>query len=155
GLVLGVPLEKLLEWRFTQRGSVRSYEHCQMAQVGARTAGMMYAFPIDALEQAPSDPRLTSDRVAVFAPAIELLHRAGGTYYINAVGVYPDFRGGGIGSRLMATVTSDAERLGFAQLSLLSFEQNEPAIALYRRLGFEIAARSPVVTHRLIRHTGD
>src|ERR1700752_4108271 len=39
-LVPGVPTEKLFEWRFTQIGSVRSYEHCWVAQQGARTIGM-------------------------------------------------------------------------------------------------------------------
>ena len=55
----------------------------------------------------------------------------------------------------MAATTSDAQQLGFAELSLLSFEQNEGATALYLRLGFEIVARSPVVPHPLIHHTGD
>lgn len=112
-------------------------------------------FPVDALADAPSDSRLTPDRLAVLAPVSELLHQADGTYYISAVAVYPEFRGGGIGKRLMAATTSDAQQLGFAELSLLSFEQNEGATALYLRLGFEIVARSPVVPHPLIHHTGD
>jgi ribosomal protein S18 acetylase RimI-like enzyme len=35
------------------------------------------------------------------------------------------------------------------------FEQNSGAVSLYRRLGFEIVARSPVVPHPLVRRTGD
>jgi hypothetical protein len=56
--VADAPLEKLLEWRFTQLGSVRSYEHCLIAQEGSQVAGMIYAFPAGRLEEAPSDPRL-------------------------------------------------------------------------------------------------
>lgn len=155
GLEPGVPLETLTEWRFTQLGSVRSYEHCRMAQAESDVAGMMNAFPIDRLDDAPSDPRLTPDRAALFAPIIELLHQGAGTYYISAVAVYPQFRGRGIARQLMTAATSDARRLGFADLSLVSFEQNAPALTLYQRLGFETTARSPVIPHPLIQYTGD
>lgn len=73
------------------------------------------------------------------------------SYYISAVAVYPEFRGGGIGRHLIAAAASDAQRLGSPQLSLLSFEQNELATPLYQRLNFEVTGRSrgrmaPVVT---------
>jgi len=67
-LVPGVPTEKLFEWRFSQAGSVKSYEFCWIAQQGQRAIGMVRAFPIEGLAEAPSDPRLTADRLAVLAP---------------------------------------------------------------------------------------
>jgi len=155
GLVPGVPTAKLLEWRFTQAGSVKSYVYCRVAEEGARVIGMAHAYPIDGLADAPSDPRLTADRLAIFAPAAPLYAQARGSYYINSVAVYPEYRGSGIGNHLMALATSDARQQGFAEPSLISFEQNIRAVALYRRLGFEIAARSPVVAHPLIHHSGD
>jgi len=155
GLVPGVPTEKLFEWRFTQAGSVKSYEYCWVAQQGTRAIGMMHAYPIDGLAEAPSDPRLTADRLAVLAPLAALDEQARGSYKINAVAVYPDCRGSGIGNHLMALATADARQQGFAEASLVVFEQNSRAVALYRRLGFEIAARSPVIPHPLIHHTGD
>ena len=154
-LVPGVPTEKLFEWRFAQAGSVQSYEYCWVAQQGPRTIGMLHAHPIDGLADAPSDPRLTADRLAVVAPFAALDEQARGSYHINAVAVSPECRGGGIGNRLMALATSEAQRQGFAELSLIVFEQNSRAVALYRRLGFEIAGRSPVVPHPLVHHTGD
>jgi GNAT superfamily N-acetyltransferase len=125
-LVPGVPTEKLFEWRFTQAGSVKSYEYCWVARQGSRTIGMVHAYPIDDLAHAPSDPRLT-----------------------------PECRGSGIGNRLMALSTSEAQQRGFTEVSLMVFEQNSRAVALYRRLGFEVAGRSPVVPHPLLHHTGD
>lgn len=155
-LVADAPLEKLLEWRFTQPGSIRSYEHCLIAQEDSRVAGMIYAFPIGGLEEAPSDPRLTAEGLGFLAPAIELLHQIGSSsYYISAVAVYPEFRGGGIATRLITAAALDAQRLDFPELSLLSFEQNDLATPLYRRLNFEITARSRVIPHPLIHHTGD
>ena len=154
-LVPGVPTEKLFEWRFTQAGSARSYEYCWVAQQGLRTIGMVHAHPMDGLSDAPSDPRLTADRRTVLAPFVALGKAARGSYHINAVAVALEYRGSGIGNRLMALATSEAQRLGFADVSLLVFEQNSRAVALYRRLGFEIAGRSPVVPHPLVHHTGD
>jgi ribosomal protein S18 acetylase RimI-like enzyme len=154
-LVPGVSTEKLFEWRFTQAGSARSYEYCWVAQQGPRTIGMLHAYPMDALADTPSDPRLTADRRAVLAPFVALGKAAHGSYHINAVAVSPEYRGSGIGNRLMALATSEAQRLGFVDVSLLVFEQNSRAVALYRRLGFEIARRSPVVSHPLVHHTGD
>jgi len=155
GLVPGAPTEKLFEWRFTQAGSVKSYEYCWVAQQGPRAIGMMHAYPIDGLAEAPSDPRLTADRLAVLAPLAALDEQARGSYKINAVAVYPEYRGSGIGNHLMALATAHARQQGFAEASLVVFEQNSRAVALYRRLGFEIAARSPVIPHPLIHHTGD
>lgn len=31
GSLAELPLEKIIEWRFVQRGSIRSYEHCLIA----------------------------------------------------------------------------------------------------------------------------
>src|SRR6185436_300249 len=76
GLVPGVSTEKLFEWRFSQIGSVKSYQHCWIAQRGPRAIGMVHAYPIDRLADAPTDPRLTADRVAVLAPFSALLERA-------------------------------------------------------------------------------
>jgi len=150
-----VSTEKLFEWRFSQMGSVKSYEHCWIAQQDSRAIGMLHAYPIDALAVAPSDPRLTADRQAVLAPFRELLEKVHGSYYVNGVAVYPDCRGGGVGSRLLAYAVSDARRQSFGEVSLLVFEQNGGAVSLYRQLGFEIVARSPSVPHPLLYRTGD
>jgi ribosomal protein S18 acetylase RimI-like enzyme len=155
GLVPGVPTETLLEWRYSQAGSVKSNQHCWIAQRGPRVVGMMHAYPFDSLANAPTDPRLTADRVAVLAPFTALLERAHGSYYINFVEVYPDCRGGGIGNRLLARALSDAQQQGFAEVSLVVFEQNSRAVTLYLRLGFGIVSRRPVAPHALVRHSGD
>lgn len=150
------PLDTLLKWQFTQIGSVKSYEHCLIAHQDHQVAGMIYAFPIGRLKEAPSDARVTAEGLNYLAPALELRHQIEAkSYYISAVAVYPEFRGGGIGRRLLETAALDAQRLGFPELSLLSFEQNELATSLYRRLNFEVTGRSRVIPHPLIRYAGD
>jgi len=155
-LVADTPLETLLEWRFTQVGTVKSYEHCLIAQQNHLVAGMINAFPIGRLEEAPSDARLAAEGLHYLAPAQELLHQIeGNSYYISAVAVYPEFRGGGIGRRLLEAAAVNAQRQGSSDLSLLSFEQNELAMPLYLRLNFKVIARSRVSSHPLINYMGD
>ena len=141
--------------RFSQVGSVKSYQHCWIAQ-GARGRSA-WCTPIRSTvwRNAPTDPRLTADRVAVLAPFTALAEEARGSYYINAIAVCPDCRGGGIGNRLLARAMADAQQQGFAEASLIVFEQNSRVVALYRRLGFEIISRRPTVPHVLLRHSGD
>jgi ribosomal protein S18 acetylase RimI-like enzyme len=58
-----------------------------------------------------------------------------------AVGVLPAYRGRSLGTQLMRSLIVHARADGDAALSL-SVEQDNRALALYRRLGFEIVARS-------------
>ena len=55
----------------------------------------------------------------------------------------------------MTAAASKAQRLGSAELTLLSFEQNELATPFYRRLNFEVIGRSSVIPHPSIHYTGD
>lgn len=60
------------------------------------------------------------------------------------IGIHDDFAGQGIGSRLMSTLIDTADNwLNILRLELTVFTDNEAAIALYRKFGFEIEG-----THR-------
>ena len=54
-----------------------------------------------------------------------------------AVALYPDFRGRGIGTRLVQALLAELRSRGFAAVSL-SVQRANPAGRLYRRLGFRI-----------------
>ena len=78
-----------------------------------------------------------------------------GSFYICALALLPRFRGRGAGTKMLSIAREQAHQRGFGTLSLLVFEQNEGAVRLYERNGFEVAGRAPVVPHGLIQHTGD
>jgi len=60
------------------------------------------------------------------------------------MGVHDDFQGRGIGTALMAAVVEAADRwLAIKRLQLTVYADNAPAIALYRKFGFEVEG-----THR-------
>ena len=59
-------------------------------------------------------------------------------------GIHDDFQGQGIGTQLMAAMVDLAENwLNIRRIGLQVYTDNEPAIALYKKFGFEIEA-----THR-------
>ena len=55
----------------------------------------------------------------------------------------------------MALAEEQARAKGFAKLSLIVFEENDRARALYERPGYRDGAREPITLHPLIHFTGD
>lgn len=66
------------------------------------------------------------------------LFRSEGEMRIVDIALLPAWRGRGIGSRLLTEVLTEADRAGLAVT--IHVEKNNPARALYQRLGFEIVA---------------
>ena len=66
-----------------------------------------------------------------------VLARRGEEGWIGGVGVSAPARRGGVGERLMLAVLDEARALGLARVWLEVLVQNEPAIRLYEKLGFE------------------
>lgn len=70
-----------------------------------------------------------------------LISRRGWTARIAGMGVAPQMRGRGLGERVMREAVEDAEARGDREMVLEVFEQNEPAVALYEKLGFRARRR--------------
>ena len=67
--------------------------------------------------------------------------------------VIPEFRGQGVGTKLLSFARSHAQENGLRELSLIVFEQNTQAAALYDRFGFKAVMRRPAVAHELMRYS--
>jgi ribosomal protein S18 acetylase RimI-like enzyme len=65
-----------------------------------------------------------------------------GQCYLDLIFVVPERWGEGVGSLLLDTVIADARLRGFAQLNLLTHDDNERAQRLYASRGFERTGRS-------------
>jgi ribosomal protein S18 acetylase RimI-like enzyme len=126
-----------------------SYKNCVVAEQDGAVIGMLCTFPIkDGQEGAgdePADP--------VLRPYEEL--EIPGSFYVCALALLPRFRSRGLGTKMLSIAREQAHERGFDTLSLLVFEQNEGAVGLYERNGFEVVDRAQVVPHNLIHHTGD
>ena len=108
--------------------------------------GMLVAFPmqVDPSEE-ESDP--------VLAPYSKL--EEDNSYYICGMALFPDYRGRGIGTRLLALGEEHARDKSFKKVSLIVFEQNTGAKQLYDRTGYHEVRRGSIYPHPLIHYTGD
>lgn len=61
--------------------------------------------------------------------------------FIANLAVYDEFRGKGIGSRLLAVAEENANSNGYSKLSLFVEIDNEKAISLYQNQGFKIVSK--------------
>ncbi len=134
--------------RYSREDTPFSYKNCVIAESGGRIAGMIAAFPMPG----PEENAANTDPDPVLAPYGKLEQY--NSYYIAGMAVFPEYRGKGIGSKFLEIATETALRMGFRQLSLIVFEQNEGARKLYARQGFYEIAREEVVPHELIHYTG-
>lgn len=78
----------------------------------------------------PEEPRMIAFATVFFAPD---------EGQIVNVATHPDHRRRGAGRMLMEAIEADARRRAFTLLSLEVRVSNEPAIALYKTYGFEVA----------------
>jgi ribosomal protein S18 acetylase RimI-like enzyme len=57
---------------------------------------------------------------------------------VLAIGIVPEFRGRGVGGALMQKTIAKAKAKGLTRIELIVREENANAVALYKKLGFEI-----------------
>lgn len=153
GLVPGQSIESVLEPSYSQSGTTAFYENHWIAEQDGQVAGGMHAFPFDDWENDPPDPRIPEERYGILQPFFNL--PAPGTYYVNALSVYPEFCRRGIGSSLFSLACDHAKEKVFTEISLYVFAENVGALVLYEKSGFKVVGREPVVEHPLVRYTGE
>jgi ribosomal protein S18 acetylase RimI-like enzyme len=130
-----------------------SYTSATMIESNSEIAGMLLAFAIPPAAPRNPENRPSSDDENVFAPYIYL--EEPNSWNICGVAIYAQFRGQGLGTRLMALANEQAKEKGFSRLSLVVFEQNAASVRLYGRLGYEVVDRAPIVPHPMIHYVGD
>jgi ribosomal protein S18 acetylase RimI-like enzyme len=153
GVIPGCTLEQIMEQRFSRPGAASSFSNSLVAEDGGTVLGGLHAFPMDLLLGELLDPLIPEERLYIFEP-MELLHAAG-SYYIEAMAVYPEYRRRGIGRQLMTEAESEARAKAFEVMSLHVFAENVGAVGLYESLGYRESGRQPVVHHERLRYGGD
>lgn len=146
---LAQPGEDILEVgtrRYQREESDFSYLNCTIAELEGVVAGMLVAFPIFV------DPEYVEED-PVLAPYSNL--EEDNSYYICGIAFFPEYRGRGLGRKLMGLAEQHAGEKGFSKLSLIVFEENRIAKELYIKLGYREVAQQPIVPHPLIHYRGD
>ena len=84
---------------------------------------------------------MPADCDPVIVPLIELENRALNTHYVNALAVFPEFQGRGLGTTLLRRVEANA---GTEGLSLVVEDQNIQARNLYEREKYMASFSVPI-----------
>jgi ribosomal protein S18 acetylase RimI-like enzyme len=87
----------------------------------------------------------SADLPEVYTPLLELEAVAAGSWYLNVIAVYPEFRGQGLGSALLSKAEEIARLADAPQISLIVEEANAGALKLYLRSGFRQWKRRPYI----------
>jgi ribosomal protein S18 acetylase RimI-like enzyme len=64
-----------------------------------------------------------------------------GDPFLTYVVVHPDMQRRGLGTFLISTSGNALVTAGYSQMDLFVTEENEPAVTLYRKLGFRVVDR--------------
>lgn len=118
-----------------------TYRNAFIAEHDGQTAGMLLGYR----EPDEPPPSPGADAHPVLRPLFELEALAAGTWYINVLATFPEFRGRGIGSALMRKVEALAVETGASRPSLIVQDDNEGAIRIYERHGYRTVAARPFV----------
>lgn len=126
--------------------TIYSYEHTFVAEVDGRVAGAMCGYD-GADYQALKQPIV--DALGEDSEFARLQETEAGEYYLDSVGVHPDFRGRGIGSMLFEAQIARAANQGHKQVGLIVDVDKPEAEALYERLGFSYLDDKDFFGHKM------
>jgi ribosomal protein S18 acetylase RimI-like enzyme len=117
-----------------------SYRNATIIEFVGAAAGALIGYEI------PKEPEpVPSDMPAMFIPLQELENLAPDTWYVNVLAVLPQFRGSGLGSRLLSLADETGARLEKSGMSVIVADNNAGARRLYERFGYAETARRLIV----------
>lgn len=125
-----------------------SWQYALVAEVDGVVAGAIVGY---------DGARLSELREGTFAVLRERLERVPvvadetevGEYYLDSVGVLPEFRGCGVGQALVAAFCDRAFAEGHERVGLIVDCENHNAERLYTSLGFERVGRKRFFGHQM------
>ena len=112
-----------------------SYRNSQMIDAGGETAGCLVSYLLE------PDGGDLSDAPTLVQGLLELEALVVGHWYVNILGVYPEFRGQGLGTRLLDHADRLGRDAGSDGIALIVASGNLSAHRLYRRWGYREVAR--------------
>ncbi len=113
-----------------------SYRNALVVETERGIAAGLIGYPL------PDQPAaIAPDTPAMFVPLQELENLAPGSWYVNVLAAYPEHRGKGLGTALLALADDIAAELHKPSLSIIVADANVGARRLYERCGYRETAR--------------
>lgn len=128
-----------------------SYRHATLAEVGDEIAAGLIVYPLDE----PYDLTGLDEMPPHVQPLERLEAQAPGSWYVNVLATFPEFRGQGIGAELLDIADTKGRQAGAHAMSVIVASWNEGAARLYARAGYKDAAREKAVAPADFPHQGD
>lgn len=142
------PLYKVFVKLAARTDAQYSYCNALVAEVDGKVVGAIVGY---------DGARLYELRAPLQALMVEKMGRAieiedetsAGEFYIDSLAVLPQYRGYGIGSKLLCAMRERAFAAGFSRVGLLVDVDNPAAEALYTSLGFERINPTTFLGHKM------
>jgi ribosomal protein S18 acetylase RimI-like enzyme len=103
----------------------------------------------------PYDLTGLDDMPEAFRPLVRLEAKAPGTWYVNVIATFPEYRGQGLGARLLELTDDRTREAGASASSIIVGSWNAGAARLYSRCGYQVVAREPAILPEAYPQTGD
>lgn len=118
-----------------------SYRNTIVREEDGRVVAALIGYPL------PDSPEEIdwSELPAMFVPLQELEDMVPGTWYVNVLASYPEYRGRGFGGELLAIAEGLAAATGRSGMSIIVSDANDGARRLYERNGYREVATRPIV----------
>jgi len=127
-------------WQIDQLCFPDGIAYTQMELMGFIARRNAIALVAEELERASSDALASRAQVVGFVVALPLRGRIG---HVVTLDIAPEARRCGLASRLMAECEKRLQAAGCAKVYLETAVNNEPALQLYLKLGYEIVRTLP------------
>ena len=132
-------------WDVGRRRALRteggfSYRNAIVSELDGAVAASLIGYGL------PDRPvPITDDMPATVVPLQALENLAPGSWYVNVLASYPQFRGQGLGGGLLKVAEQSAADAGHGSMSIIVSDANSGARRLYERCGYrETASRQMV-----------
>jgi len=128
-----------------------SYRNATVAETDGEVAACLVDYRLDD----PYDPGDLDALPEMVRPLVELEAKAPGSWYVNVLATFAEFRGHGIGARLLALAEERGREQRATSASMIVASENTGAMRLYARSGYKEVARARVVEFPGCAHSGD
>jgi ribosomal protein S18 acetylase RimI-like enzyme len=129
-----------------------SYRNSVVGDVGGEIAASLVGYRLDDPYDLDSSLAETPE---IVRPLVRLEARAPGSWYVNVLATFPEFRRQGIAGRLLEIAEQKAREQGAPSLSVIVASWNAPAARLYTSAGYAGLARETALPFPGCPHQGD
>ena len=128
-----------------------SWRNAVVAEIDGEVAAGLVGYLLDD----PYDLGVLAETPELVQPLVKLEAQAPGSWYLNVLATFPEFRGLGIATALLGIAESNGGEAGAAALSVIVGSWNEAAARLYGRAGYEAVTSEPAIPFPGRPHEGD